>query len=131
RRAPRLLATNHGRTATTDERRPGGEGELKARSAAGGKARAAERTETITRLLSATGSAVMLAEAVADGRVPESVRPQVLAAAAARPEPQVRDLFERFLPDDQRVKRLGSVVKPQQILALKGDAARGRELFFK
>src|SRR5262249_17268096 len=45
--------------------------------------------------------------------------------------PQVRDLFERFVPDDQRVKRLGSVVRPQQILALKGSTARGRELFFK
>src|SRR5207244_4146182 len=46
-------------------------------------------------------------------------------------EPQVQDLFERFLPDDQRVKRLGSAIKPEQILSLKGDAARGKELFFK
>ena len=43
----------------------------------------------------------------------------------------MRDLFERFLPDEQRVKRLGSVIKPEQILALKGNADRGRELFFK
>src|SRR5207253_9230660 len=54
-----------------------------------------------------------------------------LAAAVARTDPQVRDLFERFLPDDQRVQRLGSVIKPEQILALKGDAVRGKELFFK
>src|ERR671937_998945 len=73
----------------------------------------------------------MLAEALGEGRVPESVRPQVLVAATARPDPQVRDLFERFVPDEQRAKRLGSVIKPEQILALKGDAARGRELFFK
>src|SRR5262249_9887826 len=44
---------------------------------------------------------------------------------------QVRGLFERFVPDDRRVRRLGSVINPEQILALKGDAARGRELFFK
>jgi putative heme-binding domain-containing protein len=55
----------------------------------------------------------------------------VLTAALARPESQVRDLFERFVPDEQRVKRLGAAVKPEQILALKGDAAKGKELFFK
>src|SRR5262249_37490205 len=55
----------------------------------------------------------------------------LLAAAIARPEPQVRDLFERFVPDEQRVKRLGSVIKPEQILALKGDGGRGKDLFFK
>ena len=56
--------------------------------------------------------ALLLAQALADGRVPEKVRPQVLTAAMARPEMQIRDLFERFIPDDQRIKRLGSVIKP-------------------
>src|SRR5207244_3650635 len=72
-----------------------------------------------------------LAQAVADEAIPQSVRSQVLTAAMARPEPQVRDLFERFIPDDQRVKRLGTAIKPEQILSLKGDATRGKELFFK
>jgi len=49
----------------------------------------------------------------------------------ASPDAQIRDLFERFIPDEQRVKRLGSAIKPEQILMLKGDAARGKELFFK
>jgi putative heme-binding domain-containing protein len=53
----------------------------------------------------------------------------VLTAALARPEPQIRDLFERFVPDDLRVKRLGSVVKPEQILALQGNADRGKAVF--
>jgi putative heme-binding domain-containing protein len=43
----------------------------------------------------------------------------------------VRDLFERFVPDEQRVKRLGSVIRPEQILSRKGNVERGRELFFK
>jgi putative heme-binding domain-containing protein len=55
----------------------------------------------------------------------------VLAAAMAHADPQVRDLFERFVPDEQRLKRLGSAVRPEQILTLKGDAGRGKELFFK
>jgi putative heme-binding domain-containing protein len=92
---------------------------------------ASGRAEAIGQLLSSTRSALMLARALAEDRVPPSLRPQVLAAAMALPNPQVRDLFERFVPDDQRVKRLGSVVRPEQILALKGDVGRGRELFFK
>jgi uncharacterized repeat protein (TIGR03806 family) len=103
----------------------------KAQAAARVKARTAERAGVIQRLLSSTGSALMLARALGEGRIPASVRPQVLAAALALPNPQVRDLFERFVPDDQRVRRLGSVVKPDQILVLKGNADRGRELFFK
>src|SRR5207253_704601 len=71
-----------------------------------------ERAEAITRLLSSTSSALLLAQALADSRMPDSVRKQVVTAAMARPEPQVRDLFERFVPDDQRVKRLGSLIKP-------------------
>jgi len=41
----------------------------------------------------------------------------------------VRDLFERFLPEDQRTKRLGSVVDSQSILAIKGSVEQGRVLF--
>jgi putative heme-binding domain-containing protein len=129
-RIAQAIAKADGREVVIAEDRQKAEAELKAR-AARGKLRAAERTEAINRLLSSTSSALLLAQAFADSRIPVSVRPQVLAAAMARPEPQVRDLFERFVPDDQRVKRLGSVIKPEQILALKGDAARGKELFFK
>jgi uncharacterized repeat protein (TIGR03806 family) len=96
-----------------------------------GKRLASERAESINRLLSSTSSALVLAQAFADKRIADSVRPQVLAAAMARPEPQIRDLFERFLPDDQRIKRLGTLIKPEQILNLTGDIARGKELFFK
>jgi putative heme-binding domain-containing protein len=38
-------------------------------------------------------------------------------------------LFEDFVPADQRVRRLGTVVDPAAILALSGDAARGRRLY--
>ena len=37
----------------------------------------------------------------------------------------------QHLNGDQRVKRLGNVIKPEQILKLKGNAARGKDLFFK
>jgi putative heme-binding domain-containing protein len=129
-RMAQAIAKADGREVVIAEDRQKAEAELKAR-AARGKLRAAERADAINRLLSSTSSALLLAQAFADNRIPASVRPQVLGAAMARPELQVRDLFERFVPDDQRVKRLGSVIRPEQILALKGDAARGKELFFK
>jgi putative heme-binding domain-containing protein len=129
-RMAQAIAKADGREVVIPEDRQKAEAELKVR-AARGKLRAAERTEAINHLLSSTSSALLLAQAFADHRIPVTVRPQVLAAAMARPELQVRDLFERFVPDDQRVKRLGSVIKPEQILVLKGDATRGKELFFK
>jgi putative heme-binding domain-containing protein len=89
------------------------------------------RAAAIKRLLSATSSALMLAHELEEGKLSDAVRSQVLAAAMALPDPQVRDLFERFVPDDQRVKRLGNTIKPEAILTLKGNADRGRELFFK
>jgi putative heme-binding domain-containing protein len=35
------------------------------------------------------------------------------------------------LPPEQRIPRLGQTVRPEAILVLKGNAERGRELFFK
>ncbi len=73
----------------------------------------------------------MLASAIGEQKIPAPSAPQILTAAMALPNTQVRDLFERFVPDEQKVKRLGSVIRPEQILKLKGNAERGRELFFK
>jgi putative heme-binding domain-containing protein len=129
-RAAQAIAKADGREIIIPEDRQKAEAQLKAETASG-QARATERTNTINRLLSSTSSALLLAQAMADNHIPDAVRPQILAAAMARPEPQVQDLFERFLPDEQRVKRLGSIIKPEQVLSLKGDAARGKELFFK
>jgi len=41
----------------------------------------------------------------------------------------IRDFFQRFLPPDQRRSTLGADINPKVLLALRGDAARGRELF--
>jgi putative heme-binding domain-containing protein len=93
--------------------------------------RAAERATIIQQLLSSTSDGLRLASAMDQQAIPSSVRTQILTSAMALPNSQVRDLFERFVPDSQKVKRLGSVVRPEQILKLEGSAERGRELFFK
>ncbi|MGE3316460.1 MAG: c-type cytochrome, partial [Planctomycetaceae bacterium] len=43
----------------------------------------------------------------------------------------VRALFARFLPEEKRAKRLGTVVRADEILKLNGDAAQGRRHFFE
>lgn len=41
----------------------------------------------------------------------------------------VRDLFQRFLPPEQRRRTLGSDFAPSEVLALRGDAKRGSAVF--
>jgi uncharacterized repeat protein (TIGR03806 family) len=125
-RAAQAIAKADGREAIIPEDRQKAEAQLRPRAA-----RAKSQANAINRLLSSTSSALLLAQAVAENRISDGVRSQILAAAMNRPESQVRDLFERFIPDDQRIKRLGTAIKPEQILTLKGDAVRGKELFFK
>ena len=43
----------------------------------------------------------------------------------------MRDLFEQFLPSERRVRRLGSMVRADQLLSMTGDPVRGGELFLR
>jgi putative heme-binding domain-containing protein len=80
--------------------------------------------------LSSASGALLLLEAVERGTLPPAVAGASIEKAAAHGDVSVRDLFERFLPAEQRVKRLGSVVLPEQILGLPGDVERGKQVFF-
>jgi putative heme-binding domain-containing protein len=55
--------------------------------------------------------------------------PGYLAQARKSTNAFVRDLFERFLPAAERRHVLGADFNPTLVLALKGDARRGGELF--
>jgi putative heme-binding domain-containing protein len=61
--------------------------------------------------------------------LPPALHDEVVNAAYAHTDPQIRDLFERFVPAEKRVKRLGSVIDVAQLLAVPGDAERGHALF--
>lgn len=84
----------------------------------------------LERLLASTSGALDLVRALDRGEIPEGVRPALLARAMEAPD-VVRGLFERFVPADRRPKRLGPRAEPAEILALRGDAERGRRLFFE
>ncbi len=81
----------------------------------------------IGQLLGSVRSAQKLAESL--GALPPDARRKVLAAAAKLPPGNVRDLFEGYLPHTGE-RKLGSNPRPQAILSRKGDADRGRELFW-
>lgn len=84
----------------------------------------------LEELLRSTRGALMLAAELGTAEVPAKTKELIVARATTGTDAQVRDLFERFLPEDQRVQRLGTSVKPEEILALTGNADRGKELFF-
>lgn len=94
-----------------------------------GKIGADEKISLVDGLLSSTESASRLAWALGRRSSPPAVRADVVARATKHAQPEVRDLFERFLPEEKRTKRLGAVIKPETILALPGDVARGKKVF--
>ncbi|QDU95049.1 PQQ-dependent sugar dehydrogenase [Lignipirellula cremea] len=92
--------------------------------------RIASRNGLIAGLLEQPPSAMMLARAQREGRLPESIGELVIATATQHENLAIRDLFESFLPDDQRTERLGETIDAGKLLELTGDPDRGRELFF-
>ncbi|MBP85655.1 MAG: hypothetical protein CMJ64_02895 [Planctomycetaceae bacterium] len=80
--------------------------------------------------LSATSDALMVMHAIGATSDDAALRDAVLALVSQQPA-HIRDLFERFLPEEQRTKRLGAVIRPEAILGLKGDSERGKAVFFQ
>lgn len=94
-------------------------------------ARKTERSEIIDRLLGTAHSSLMLVRAMQSGELSASIQARVLEKALKSADLQIADLFEQFIPREERTKKLGSVVRPQELLAASGDAERGRALFFE
>ena len=90
-----------------------------------------DQTELIARLLSSASGALLLLRSVDDHTLPSPTATLAIEQATQHNDVSIRDLFERFLPSEKRIKRLGSVVRPEQILALTGDSTRGKRLFFE
>ena len=89
------------------------------------------QADLVDRLLSSTSGALTLLRSVDDRTLPPPTVALAVEKATQHSDVSIRDLFERFLPAEKRIKRLGSVVRPEQILALSGDLARGQRVFFE
>ncbi|MEK6237476.1 MAG: c-type cytochrome, partial [Planctomycetales bacterium] len=88
-----------------------------------------ESQKELRRLTSSTSGALLLMDLLDEDSTGKKIRKQALSSVLAESAPHVRDLFERFLPRDQRRKTLGGSVDPAAILAMKGDASAGERLF--
>jgi len=80
------------------------------------------------KLLSSPSGALELADRIVDGGLENDKRQIAIDMGVAHSDPAIRDLFERFVPEEQRIKRLGTDVKAADILAIPGNAERGRQL---
>ena len=91
----------------------------------------AQHDAHIDTLLSTTPGAARLMQALKTDAVHQALKKRIVARGSTHKNAAVRDLFESFLPEQQRTKRLGTSIRPQQILALQGDPQRGRQVFFQ
>lgn len=91
----------------------------------------AQATAFIDQLLGSTSGALALLGEVDSGKLPASIAKIATARGISSPSAAVRDLFRRFDPEQQAIARLGNAVNPAALLALSGDAARGRKVFFE
>lgn len=90
-----------------------------------------QRSKYIDQVLGSTIGALQLVRAIDEKRLPEDSVSTVIARATQHQQKHIRDLFEKYLPEQERTKRLGSTVEPHQILQLEGNVERGSDLFFK
>lgn len=90
---------------------------------------AAERATVAMMSLNTPGGASMMSKLVEEGNLPADLKKQLIAKAVEHPDANVRHLFERFVPPDQRQARLGEAISASEILKLKGDPVRGDAIF--
>jgi putative heme-binding domain-containing protein len=83
---------------------------------------------TIESEIKTVAGAMRIRRAIDDGKLANDLRAGAFKAAWASPDSTVRDIFERFKPDELRERTLGANVDPAAILQLRGDPARGARL---
>lgn len=87
-----------------------------------------EKDKGLFKWLHDTRYSLIASHAIRSGLLDAEEQEDVLAVSRRLP-PTTRDLFETFIPVDDRIERLGNNIQPQEILAEKGNSKRGRELF--
>lgn len=96
-----------------------------------GKASPAVQSDAVARLMASTGGSLVLLRLIDEKAVDDKLKSEAVAAAIKHPDANVRVLFEKFVPEAQRPKRLGAEVKAAEVLALKGNAEQGSKIFFQ
>lgn len=92
---------------------------------------AALKQQAADLLMTSSDGALFLLRLIDTKKLDQKLTSRVVAAAVQHPDVNVRLLFEKFTPADQRPKTLGQSFTPEQILALPGDAGRGEAVFLR
>jgi len=92
-----------------------------------GRSTPESRAEAIRGLIDSTRGGLKLMRLVAQGDQP--LAREVWSVVKDSGKAEVKDLFERFVPESERARRLGDRFEPEVILTLAGDARRGAKLF--
>jgi len=85
--------------------------------------------DAIDRLLSTTRGAMAALVRVHQGSMSDAVRRALIEASQRSPSSDIRQIFETFIPEARRTKRLGGSFQLETVLRLEGDAARGKLIF--
>ncbi len=88
------------------------------------------RLQTAERLAQSMHGGLWLHELIEAGALDAALVQRVTALGLAHVDVNVRMLYLEKLPESERPQTLGATVDPADILAMQGDAARGRSIFF-
>jgi putative heme-binding domain-containing protein len=88
----------------------------------------ADAGAAIDRLLTSTAGALSLVCEIQNGKVPSAICSMAMGKGIASSQEYVRDLFRRFDPKER--SHLGTSINAARLLALRGDVARGKDIFF-
>lgn len=80
----------------------------------------------VEQMANTPSTALALAHAYTSGSLSEQASLRVRELGKKHSKPEIRELFERFLPAEERVARLGDRFDVEALLALEGDVERGR-----
>jgi putative membrane-bound dehydrogenase-like protein len=89
------------------------------------------RRQVLDQLLTSSDGAILILRLIESKKLHDMLAKRAIVLAAAHPDVNVRILFEKFIPANQRPKTLAQAATPDQILALKGDAGRGEGVFLR
>ncbi len=91
----------------------------------------AARAETVRKVTSSTRGALKLLKHIEPDSFPSVIRQEIVSLAIEHQQAEIRDLFERYVPPEKRIKRLGTVIDAVQLLAMPTNVERGKQLFFR
>ncbi len=89
------------------------------------------RGKVLDQLMAASDGAVLILRLIDTMKLEMPLAARAIALAVEHPDVNVRLLYEKYIPADQRPKTLGQSFTSDQILALKGDSGRGEGVFLR